>query len=315
MVLKLLLGLLLLNSLVFAESYCQNDQPFNSHFKDVTKIVKASGTLVSNSPLVAKQADEILSKLIAAKSPLVLKWISKRNFNPVKDEERIIVEWRTYFLENFILSKFPSSDIKINNLLDSSFRTISKKSFTKEIITKMNLIFKDAQKNSLKYIIDSSLSSKDKALVTDRIKSMKLYWFNGLIGTKYEKMPLEFLRWGLAYDPVPNEINIGILSLSYNSDEEIYATLLHEIAHAFDPCRWSAIIGGVNPFNKPISCLRSIESVGAKKRDDSKLSQLVSVKRITPQLAKVLKNNPTCNKSFYPLAGMQRDQILEVFSD
>jgi hypothetical protein len=300
---------------VQAKSFCNKEESFNSHFVGVTKIVKASGELVSNTPLIAKQADQILSKLIAAKSPLVLKWISKRKFDPDKDEERIVKEWRKYFLENFILSKFPSSDIKINNLIDNSFKEVSKKSFTKSIIKNFNNLLKEAKKDSLNYISNSTLEAKDKEMISKKIQKVELYWFKGLLNSKYEKMPLEFLKWGLAYDPIPNEINVGILALSYNSNEEIYATLLHEIAHAFDPCRWSALVGTRNPFMKVINCLRDKDSAGAKTRDDSKLKELVSSKRINAQMADVLSLNPTCNKSFYPLPGMQRDQILEVFSD
>lgn len=312
---KIVFIFLFLNSHIFASSYCKDEEAFNSHFIGVTKIVKVSGDLVASSPMIAKQADMTLSKLIAAKSPLVIKWISKRKFNPAKDEDKIVKEWRKYFLENFILSRFPTKDIKVDNLVNSSFVEIASKSFNKKIVNNFISIFEDAKNDSLKYISSSSISVENKSIISEKIKALDLYWFEGLLGTKYEKMPLEFLRWGLAYDPVPNEINVGILALSYNSNEEIYATLLHEIAHSFDPCRWSALVGSNNPFNKVVACLRSESSVGAKKRDDSKLSFAVQRKRLSPQMAEVLKSNPTCNKSFYPLPGMQRDQILEVFAD
>jgi hypothetical protein len=311
---KILL-LFVLSRFALATDFCSGELPFNSHYKDVANIVKSSGEVVANSKVIASQADKILSKLLSAKSPLVLNWIVRNKLDPSKDEELIVKKWREYFLESFILAKYPSSEPEINRLIENSFQKISNIAFTTKIKSLYNSLFVKAVDNSKKYILKSTLSSQDKEKTLSKLNSIKLYWYEGLSNTKYEKMPLEFLRWGLAYDPIPNEINIGVLALSYNSDEEIYASLLHEIAHSFDPCRWSAMIGGKNPFDNVITCLRSDKSTGAKPRDDSRIDELVKMNKLPKEVAISLKDNPTCNRSFYPLVGMQRDQIAEVFAD
>lgn len=296
-------------SSTLASDFCSGDLSFNSHFKDLTKTIKKSGDSLANSKAIASQADKVLSKLLSNKSPLVMKWIKAKKLDPLKQEVQIVKEWRKYFLENFIFAKFSGNSAEVKKLVNDSFVNIYKTGFTKEIVSKFDKLFSKAVNNSVKYIGVTKIDKESKSKILSKLKSIKLYWFESLNGTKYEKMPLEFLRWGLAYDPAPNEINIGVLALSYNSDEEIYASLLHEIAHSFDPCRWSAMIGGTNPFDKVISCLRSDSSVGAKVRDDSRILKLPE------NVRKVLVSNPTCNKSFYPFPGMQRDQILEVFAD
>lgn len=67
----------------------------------------------ANKPAVAAPADVMLSKLISAKSPVIVSWFKKRELEN-KSEEEVAKAWRTYFATNFILTKYPQSDEKIN---------------------------------------------------------------------------------------------------------------------------------------------------------------------------------------------------------
>ncbi len=135
--------------------------------------------------------------------------------------------------------------------------------------------------------------------------------------SQFKDKPLELLSWGIAYNPVPNQINMGLEGVNYPNDDTIYAVFAHEIGHSFDPCRFEAFLSksGNNPFEKVISCLRSKKSVAAKKRDDSKMDKLVKSGKLSRQLQQALLSNPTCNKLQYPPIGIQSDQIGESFAD
>jgi hypothetical protein len=99
------------------------------------------------------------------------------------------------------------------------------------------------------------------------------------------------------------------------SDATVFAILAHEIAHSFDPCRYSAFFKKKNPFEATLKCLRSDKSTGAKYRDDSLMPQYVEKGKMSDQLKTSLLKDLTCNKANYPPSGYQKDQILEVFSD
>lgn len=78
----------------------------------------------SNKKSVALRADETLSKLITAKSPVINSWLAKRNLN-TKSEEEIVREWRDYFARNFILTKYPQGDLQIDKNIESLMESIN----------------------------------------------------------------------------------------------------------------------------------------------------------------------------------------------
>ena len=283
-------------------------------FTNITQKIEQKLKMASNHPPIAKEADLILSKLIKAKSPVVLSWLQKRNLLKELDE-KIAREWRKYYLENFIFYRYPVKNKKVNQYIEKLFDDINKISFSERFKSKSKKLFESAQDDALKVIQAWNLEEKDKKTLLKRVEDIRLYWFHKLQHTKYEKIPLEFVRWGVAYDPATNEINMGIQSLQYANDSTLYSVFAHEIGHAFDPCRWQPFLQSQVPYQKLITCLRSNKSTAAKKRDDSKMKEMLAKKQLSVREAQGMKLNPLCNRSFYPPVGTQQEQILEVFAD
>lgn len=265
----------------------------------------------SNKKDIAQRADDTLSRLIAAKSSTISTWMSKRNLNS-KSENEIVREWRSYFARNFILTKYPHDEVSINKAIDSLMEDINKLFVNKTFQSKLESLFEKSKKQSLITINSFPIADEQKKKISLRIESMRLYWMKDFKSSKFSNLPMDFLDWGIAYDPVANEINIGINSLAYPNDETYLAVFSHEIGHSFDSCRWGTYFEGSWPFEKIGECLRKTESVGAKKRDDSKMDLLVKANK---ELALSLKANSTCNKLGYPPIGLQADQLPESFAD
>ncbi|MCB0378742.1 MAG: hypothetical protein KDD33_09640 [Bdellovibrionales bacterium] len=294
--------------------YCKDKNWVAPHYADLQK--KIDDKLAQSAHLVpiAKEADQVLSKLIQAKSPILFNWLEKRQLMSAKEEE-IAKKWRQYYLENFILSEFPNKNEKINAAVEGTFQSINQTAFKDSFKKRAEKLFKQAKADSLKVVNGWLIDEKAKKEISERLGATELYWFHGLKGSKFEKMPLEFLKWGVAYDPIPNHINMGVQSLRYKSDSTLYSVFAHELGHAFDSCRWGAFFKSKNPFEKLHQCLRSQESTKAQKRDDSKLEELKKSGKLPIEVAQSLVANPTCNRTFYPPIGLQQEQILEVFAD
>ncbi len=287
----------------------------NKLFSKLKKMAKENIIKLSNHREIATLADEALSQLIKVKSPVLLNWIKKRDLDPQTNDRQIAIEWRKYYLNNFVINNLSKNSENINLLIAHFFKDISHAAFPIEIKKKYNSLFLKAKSLSIQRVNQSPIENVFKKQIITRIEGIKLYWFDKLIGSKFEKYPLEFINWGIAYDPVPNEINIGIESHQYSHDETILAVFAHEIGHSIDPCRWSAFLGGPNPFKKIINCLRTPLSANAKRRDDSQMEKLIQAKRLSKDLASSLKLNKTCNKVDYPPIGVQKDQMPEAFAD
>jgi hypothetical protein len=78
----------------------------------------------SNLLAFAKQADDMLSKLISAKSPVITSWLNKRDLK-TKSEEEVIKEWRKYFALNFIIAKYPYKQSDFDIPIEFLFNGIS----------------------------------------------------------------------------------------------------------------------------------------------------------------------------------------------
>lgn len=297
-----------------ASTLCDHVSAVHPSYQELEKKIDQRLENASNLVHVASEADGVLSKLIAAKSPVLLSWLDKRELMAAK-EEKIAQEWRKYYLNNFIFPQFPTKNEKVNSTIENLFSEIDSLAFTKPHRDKIISLFTQA-KNDVKTVVSSwNLPRENKIKIIHRLDTLKLYWFEKLQGTRYSNKPLEFVGWGFAYDPTNNEINVGIHARKYPTDANIYSVLLHEMGHSLDPCRWSFYFQGSNPFNTVLSCLRSPESVVAKARDDSKMAESLQKKLLSNEMADSLKKNPTCNRSFYPPEGTQKDQILESFAD
>lgn len=297
-------------------AFCpKQDIGTNNHHQSVKLYIEAKLNQLANRPHFFKEADNYLVKLMAAKSPIIFNWMKKRKFDQKKDEVKIILAWRKYYLQHFIIGGYPKNTSEVNKQIEDLFAHINLKAFPKGVKNKFHRLFLKAKKESIDYIMKSRLSKNDKTIIKKRIDETQLYWFKELKGSKYQRAPLEFLDWGLSYDPITSDLNIGLNSLAYSSDSTLLAVFVHELAHSFDPCRWSAMIGGPGPFEHVIKCLRDPQSAGALTRDDTLMNEMLKLKKIDPLLAMELKKNPTCNKLDYPPQGLQKDQIVEVFAD
>lgn len=282
-------------------------------YTSIKKTVDAEIKTFSNKKAVAQIADQTLSKLISAKSPVITAWMSKRNLE-TEPEDKIVKDWRDYYARNFILTKYPQGNAEIDKEIEKLMESINKSFTQKDFKKRMQSLFTKSQNASMDLVKTFPIPDASKEKILARIQSIQLYWMKDFKSSKYNQLPLDFLDWGIAYDPAANEINMGVNSLAYPNEETYLAVFLHEIGHSFDSCRW-AYFDGEWPFQKIGECLRSAESVGAKKRDDSKLEVLTKSGKIPPELSTSLKANPTCNKLIYPAGGLQADQLPESFAD
>jgi hypothetical protein len=304
----------ILFTFLLANSVCPPQLPTSHEYAALEKEIEKKMRSASHLVPIAKEADKVLSQLLTNKSPVLIDWIEKRNLLSAKEQE-IANEWRYYYLDQFILSQFPTPQSSVNNSVEKLFSDINQVAFSDEIKKKFKDSFIQAQKDSVDFIKKSNIEEASKKEILSRINSIELYWFEKLKGGRYQNKPLEFLRWGLAYDPIYNQINIGIMSRKYLSADSLYSVWIHEIAHSFDPCRWGAFLKSNNPFEKLYLCLRDSKAAGALKRDDLQMSLMLEHKKLSPEMAESLKQNPYCNRSFYPPEGIQKEQLPEVFAD
>lgn len=308
-ILLFFVSLLMASTQSFAIS-CDQYEPPRS-FNESTSRIDEEIRKFSNKKEIAKRADDTLAKLIEAKSATIASWMSKRDLVS-KSEDEIAREWRSYFARNFILTKYPHGDVGVDTAIEALMLEVNKIFPSKAFRNRIELLFERAKKQSLIAVRSFPIGEEQKKKISRRIQSIRIYWMKDFKKSKFSSFPMEFLDWGVAYDPVANEINIGVHSLAYPNDETYLAVFSHEIGHSFDSCRWSAFFEESWPFESIGECLRKAESVGAKKRDDSKMHLL---EKANSELAKSLKANPTCNKLGYPPSGLQSDQLAEAFAD
>lgn len=297
-----------------AENLCQTPFVLPSEFLNMQKELDSKIRDFSNLPAFAKKADELLSKLITAKSPVIISWMNKRDLQS-KSEEDVIREWRKYFAFNFVIAKYPYNETQMDLPIEFLFTSINKLLTKSQFQEKMEALFKKAQLNSIETIKKFKLEKSIETQILNRVQNTKLYWPADLKNSKFKNQALEFFDWGIAYDPIANEINMGINALKYPNDETYLAVFSHELAHSFDSCRWGAFFKDAWPFEKIGNCLRAEDSADAKRRDDASLDTLIKSGKVSADLAQGLKLNSTCNKTNYPPEGVQADQLPETFAD
>jgi len=300
---------------IHASNYCSNQVSINLNYLKAQKQIEKIETQLANNKTIAQKADKILLGLIQQNSPTITNWIKTRNLNPEKDDELIAQKWRQYFLTDFMFRAYPVNEQDIDILIEKHFNRINDIVFTKKNVSKFEKLFAQSQKLSIKKINSYSIAPEIKKNIINEIQKIKLYWMKDFKTSKFAKFPMEYIDWGIAFDPSTSEINMGLHSVKSPNDETVVAVFAHEIAHAFDPCRYQHIFKEENPFTKVISCLRSNESVAAKTRDDTLMENLIKRGKLSKELADELIKHPICNKSNYPPIGFQKDQINEVFAD
>ncbi len=276
---------------------------------------------VKNKDIVAA-ADETLEKLLKAKSPAVLSWMQRRNLVS-QSEDEIVKQWRQYYVDEFFINQYPfrneSRAEKLNKIYEQFVNGLNKKFFTSKYRKQIDDVFSKTKKQSLLVIEQMNLLPEQKKQLIKIVSGISLYWFDDFKASRFADKASEFLNWGVAFDPTHNEINVGLDILSYPdlefAHETLQAVFAHEMAHAFDSCRWSAFHEGVWPFSKVGDCLRGVGSVHALKRDDSMLDKMMQQHpEIAADVADLKKNN-TCNSAKYPPVGVQADQLPESFAD
>lgn len=306
--------LLISISSILNANVCQKKYEDSPKYKKANAEVESLLIKFSNNKAIASKADALLSKLISAKSPVLVNWLKKRNLS-VKDDIKVIKTWRKYFSQNFILPKYPHKESDVNFAIEKLMSDVKSSFSSSKFEKEMESHFKVSKNQALEFIKESKLSDDAKKQIQNRISAIKLYWMKDFKTSKFVKYPIEYVSWGIAYDPVANEINMGMHSLAYPNKETYLAVFAHEIGHSIDSCRWGAFLKGKWPFENVGSCLRSSESVGAKKRDDSKMQSMLAQRRLSKDLITALKLHPTCNKRVYPPVGTQSDQLPESFAD
>lgn len=307
MVIVLLLG----PQAALAAQVCETVGPNKAYVK-VEASVQARIAEFANKKVVATQADALLSKLITAKSPVLIQWMKKRDLDS-KSEDEIAREWREYYAKNFVLGKYPGTDGNLDSHVEQLVDGILKDFVEKAFKDRMEALFQRAKKAALATVDSMGISSKTE--IKKRIEAVRLYWPRDLKTARNNAMPLDIIDWGIAYDPGANEINMGLRALAYPTDETYLGVFAHELGHSFDSCRWGAFFPGEWPFKKIGECLRRSESVGAKKRDDTSLETFIKAGKIPSDAASGLRQNPTCNRIIYPPPGIQADQLPEAFAD
>jgi hypothetical protein len=295
----------------FAIDFCEHFE-LPSSYKNLKVNYDKNLILFSQKKVIANKSDDVLTKLIKANSPVLKGWVDQSKFKNVSDDQ-IVKDWRLYYAKNFVLAKYPSGDQSVDREIELFVDEMLTKNISKNFKLNLEKLFSIAKKKSIETIEKFNISQKD--VVIKRINEIKLFIPKKLKTSKNNSVPLELIDWGIAYDPIKNEVNIGLNSLIYSNDESLIAAFVHEIGHSFDSCRWGAFFDGKWPFAKVEECLRSEKSVFAKKRDDSLLKKYETENKISSELLRFLKENPTCNKTYYPPQGVQADQILESFAD
>lgn len=268
----------------------------------------------SNQKTIAFQADQTLSRLISGKSKVITSWMQSRQLSSSSEDE-IIKKWRRYYAENFVIRQYPSRDKKMNKMTENLIEGFYRKYIGSSVKSRYESIFRQAHKLAITKVNQMDLEKPARKQIVERLSQVSLYWMGDLAESPFRKKPLEVFSWGIAYDPVPNRINMGLEALQYTNDETIFAVFSHELGHVFDPCRWGAFFKGENPFSKVVECIRTSKSVGAQKRDDRFMSKMILERHLSKELALGLKVNPMCNRLEYPPIGVQADQLPESFAD
>lgn len=266
-------------------------------------------------PQVSQEADRVLRQLAAQNSPTLESWIRKRGV-ALKSKDDLTREWRLFYAQNFVLARYPVADVSINQAIEQLMQTEYAHALDPAFRKKLEDRLSEAQTLAQAVIGALNLPEEDRTRMKAQIRKVRLYWMGELKTSKFKTHPLEAMAWGVAYDPVTEQINVGIEARKYGDlDSTLIAVLAHELGHSLDSCHWGHSVGEKYPFAAVVVCLRTDSSVGAKRRDDSPLAALVAQGAVSPSMALSLRQNPTCNTAVYPPLGVQADQSLESFAD
>ena len=241
-------------SLLAQPPFCEKGPASEDYLKKqaiIDKKISQSANLVS----IAEQADQAMDQLLKSKNLVLIEWLRERKLMSAS-EELIASKWRAYYLEEFILKKFPTPKPKVNRSVENLFSEIDKISFTPSVKKRLSKLFNQARSELVKQIKSWPLHKKNKESMILRLNGTKLQWFEKLKGSDFQNNPLEFLTESLIYNPGSNRINPGVPILFSQKEESLFIAFLRGFGLIFGPENWSGFFNTQYPFTSVQNCLK-----------------------------------------------------------
>ena len=246
--------LIFIQSLLAQTPFCQKNLTSKSYLKTqavIDKKISQSANLVS----IAEQADKVMGQLLEAKNLILIKWLRERGLMS-SSEEAIASKWRIYYLEEFILKKFPTPKPRVNLSVENLFAEIDKISFTPSVKKRLSKAFNQARLEAIKQIRAWPLDKTSQKNMILRLNEVKLKWFEKIKGSGFQNRPFEFLTRNLIYDPKLNRISPGVPILLDQRKESLFIIFLQGLGSIFSPDHWPEFSKTQYPFTPVQSCLK-----------------------------------------------------------
>ena len=318
-----LITLLISTSSIFAKNNACDlwqDLP-NERYNEVIKYQDDLFKKLSNTRVFYKISDQLLTKVSSEsykaenKNELLTKWAAYSQLTESKQSD-IITEWRKQFFHGIIIPSYLQLTPTQQAVIDQAFTDLHQFTFTDQIKKSYSEIFSLAQKLSYKLIDSQRLNKETAMILKGNIARLKLNWIERIKGSPLAKDPSTYFQTDISYNPEHNVITIGQRAARHIDGDTILSIMIQQMALSISPCRWSILYRNKpNPYEKVLTCLRGVNSIHAKERDDSKIDFLMKEKKITSQQKIELDKYPRCNTPFYPPIGIQFEQINTAFSD
>ncbi len=301
----------LLVSTLWASNLCENHSSQQSMSQKISSRLDQAVNLVH----IAQQADRVLGQLTKSKSPVLLSWLEQKKLTLSKEDE-IAKEWRKYYFDQFILRKFPTPHPPVNQTVESLFKELREQTITAETQKKLQNTLILAREKIETYLATlSHIDEVTRSKIVDRLKNIKILFIDQLKGSRFQNHPLAYLDLTLDYDHDSQSISVGPMIDDFkNDDAALLALMIYQISQSFDPCQWSLLNWGENPFLTVLKCLRENKSVLAQPRNDSHIDHLLKSQRLNAEQVQKLKAHPFCDWSFYRSPKIQQDEINSAFS-
>lgn len=323
------MALLLLLSSITLSTYAANspkisacdlwqDLP-NQDYQKVKAFEKNVFERMSNTRVFYKVSDQILNEVsnnsYKHDKESLDKWAAYSQLDPTK-QSNIIKEWRSQFFRAFLLKSYSKLNFAQKSIIDEGFSELHKVAFPKVKKQSFEEILNTAKYLLIKYIDSQKIPKKTAMILKGSIVTIKLNWVETIANSVFMEDPERYLNMDIEYNPKHNVLTIGQRASIHNDGDTILSIFIQQMALAISPCRWSILFPNIDfPFQKPLECLRTKDSIHAKKRDDSKVQSLYKSKKITKEQRDAINKYPLCNTPFYPTKGLQKEQINIAFSD
>ena len=104
-------------------------------------------------------------------SKYVVSWMNKRDLKD-KPEDEIVKEWRFYFAKNFVHTKYPSGDKKVDYSVEQLVDEILKENLKPDFVKRLEKLFQKAKNDSIETVKTMKVAQKDDVL--GRVSAIKL---------------------------------------------------------------------------------------------------------------------------------------------